>query len=139
LSIFQILRGDSSRINLDTTPFHDGFAYFTPDDGGFYIDAEMDGEQRRIQVNSAGGGTEPVEIVLTATGWSGRDQTVSITGVTATQDGIAGVPQTISGDEYQAVTSAGLRVSGQGDGTVTFTCEEDVPQINVPVLILLFH
>ena len=38
MSLFKILRGDSSRISTDITPFHDGYAYFTPDDGSFYID-----------------------------------------------------------------------------------------------------
>ena len=38
MSLFKVLRGDSSRISTDVTPFHDGYAYFTPDDGSFYID-----------------------------------------------------------------------------------------------------
>lgn len=51
MSLFKILRGPSSRISMDTTPFHDGYAYLTPDDGGFYIDAEYNGEQKRIRIN----------------------------------------------------------------------------------------
>ena len=56
--LFKILRGPSSRISKDTTEFHDGYAYFTPDDGGFYIDAETEStdpdgavQQERIRVN----------------------------------------------------------------------------------------
>lgn len=56
--LFKILRGPSSRISKDKTEFHDGYAYFTPDDGGFYIDAatestDPDGavQQKRIRVN----------------------------------------------------------------------------------------
>lgn len=51
--LFKILRGPSTRISKDKTEFHDGYAYFTPDDGGFYIDAEDTdtGEQNRIRVN----------------------------------------------------------------------------------------
>ena len=51
--LFKILRGPSSRISKDKTEFHDGYAYFTPDDGGFYIDAEDTdtGAQNRIRVN----------------------------------------------------------------------------------------
>ena len=41
MALFKILKGDSSRISTDVTPFHDGYAYFTPDDGGFYIDSEI--------------------------------------------------------------------------------------------------
>lgn len=51
MSLFRILKGDSSRISTDVTPFHDGYAYFTPDDGGFYIDAEVGGAQVRKRVS----------------------------------------------------------------------------------------
>lgn len=54
MSLFKVLRGDSDRISTDVTPFHDGYAYFTPDDGGFYIDATHNGEDRRIRINSTG-------------------------------------------------------------------------------------
>ena len=42
---FLILKGDSSRIDLSVTPFHDGWCYFTPDDGGLYIDTTLDGDE----------------------------------------------------------------------------------------------
>lgn len=51
MALFKILKGDSSRISTDKTQFHDGWAYFTPDDGGFYIDASHDGKNDRIRVN----------------------------------------------------------------------------------------
>lgn len=51
MAIFKILKGDSSRISKDVTPFHDGHAYFTPDDAGFYIDSLDDGVENRIRIN----------------------------------------------------------------------------------------
>lgn len=58
MALFKILKGDSSRISTDVTPFHDGWAYFTPDDGGFYIDSEDNGEQKRHRINpNTGGGS----------------------------------------------------------------------------------
>lgn len=54
MSLFKILRGDSSRIDTNTTPFHDGYAYFTPDDGGLYIDAIVNDDEKRIRVNPEG-------------------------------------------------------------------------------------
>lgn len=36
MALFKILRGQSA--DLKNVQIHDGFAYFTPDDGGFYID-----------------------------------------------------------------------------------------------------
>ena len=57
MALFKIMRGDSSRISTDVTAFHDGYAYFTPDDGGFYIDAEYNGEQKRYRINPIGAGS----------------------------------------------------------------------------------
>ncbi len=53
MGLFKILRGDSSRISASATPFHDGYAYFTPDDGKLYIDALVGGKQKRICINIA--------------------------------------------------------------------------------------
>lgn len=39
MALFKILRGDSSR--LSSAPLNDGFAYFTPDNGRFYIDVAL--------------------------------------------------------------------------------------------------
>lgn len=36
MALFKILRGDSA--NLENVPLTDGYAYFTPDNGRFYID-----------------------------------------------------------------------------------------------------
>jgi hypothetical protein len=52
MSLFKILKGDSSRISTDKTSFHEGYAYFTPDDGGLYIDATVDGTNKRVRVTS---------------------------------------------------------------------------------------
>lgn len=49
--LFKILQGSSSRIDTATTPLHEGYAYFTPDTAGFYIDASRDGVVERIQIN----------------------------------------------------------------------------------------
>lgn len=39
MALFKILRGNSANISTSITPYHDGWAYFTVDDGKFYIDA----------------------------------------------------------------------------------------------------
>lgn len=48
---FRILKGDSSRIGTETTPFHDGYVYFTPNDGSLYIDSSDGDGQNRIKIN----------------------------------------------------------------------------------------
>nr|DAJ59162.1 MAG TPA: hypothetical protein [Caudoviricetes sp.] len=57
MALFQILRGKAAK--LSSKAFKDGYAYFTPDDGAFYIDAEVDGVQKRIRIN-------PVQVVPVA-------------------------------------------------------------------------
>ena len=39
MALFKILRGDSD--SLSSVPLTDGYAYFTPDNGRFYIDAAL--------------------------------------------------------------------------------------------------
>lgn len=39
MALFKILRGQST--NLNSQDLHDGYAYFTPDDGRFYIDVAL--------------------------------------------------------------------------------------------------
>ena len=90
MALFKILKGDSSRIDMSITPFHDGYAYFTPDDGGFYIDSEDNGEQKRIRINPQNSGSSTaVTATLLASGWSGGQQTLTIEGVTADSNGSA--------------------------------------------------
>lgn len=45
MALFKILRGSSAAIektNPNKPPFVDGYAYFTSDDGRFYIDVQLD-------------------------------------------------------------------------------------------------
>lgn len=49
--LFKILQGPSSRIGTGTTPFHEGWAYYTPDDNGFYIDSKVNDAEVRQKIN----------------------------------------------------------------------------------------
>ena len=46
MALFKINKGDSSR--LESQKAHEGYAYFTPDNGKFYIDVAGDGSQDAI-------------------------------------------------------------------------------------------
>lgn len=48
MSLFKIFKGKAANLPSD---MHDGYAYFTTDDGKFYIDAEVDGALKRTLVN----------------------------------------------------------------------------------------
>ena len=138
MSLFKILKGDSSRIDMSITPFHDGYAYFTPDDGGFYIDSEDNGEQKRIRINPQNdGGSTAVTSTLLASGWSGGQQTLTIEGVTAESNGVIGVTQDISDTQMEAAKNAELYVCGQGDGTLTVAVFGETPTCDIPVVVIL--
>lgn len=50
--LFKPMKGSSERISTSVTPFHEGWAYFTVDDGKFYIDAvDGNGAEKRICIN----------------------------------------------------------------------------------------
>lgn len=49
--LFSILKGNSANISTDKTAFHEGWAYFTPDTGKFYIDAKVGSTNKRILIN----------------------------------------------------------------------------------------
>lgn len=139
MALFKILRGDSSRIDMGTTPFHDGYAYFTPDDGGLYIDAEVNGEQKRIRVGSDGSGVKGKAYfgTLLASGWSSGEQTLLFEAVTADSNGIMGVDQTISDTQMESAKGAELYVCGQGAGTVRVAAFGDIPTRDIPVVLIL--
>ena len=80
MALFKILRGEST--NLANTPVTDGFAYFTPKDGKFYIDYGTSGDDpifgrsstpnlehlvpNRICINDNDGVYQPLDADLTA-------------------------------------------------------------------------
>ena len=138
MALFKILKGDSSRISTDVTPFHDGYAYFTPDDGGFYIDSEDNGEQKRYRINPVNSsGSTAVSATLLSGGWSSGEQTLQISGVTAESNGVIGLSQSVSDAEMEAAKNAELYVCGQGTGTITIAAYGETPTRDIPVVVIL--
>lgn len=138
MALFKILKGDSSRISTDVTPFHDGYAYFTPDDGGFYIDSEDDGEQKRHRINPVNSsGSTAVSATLLSGRWSSGEQTLQISGVTAESNGVIGLSQSVSDAEMEAAKNAELYVCGQGTGTITIAAYGETPTRDIPVVVIL--
>lgn len=133
---FKILEGDSSRISLDVTPFHNGWCYYTKDDGGLYIDSlGENGKQNRRQINPA---RKTVDAVLPADGWVDHTQTLTISGLSAYTDGIIGVSQSLTEEQDEAAQNALLKITGQSGDTLTITAAGDLPACDIPVSLLLF-
>lgn len=90
------------------------------------------------KIEMDGGSASAVEFTLEASKWANGQQTVSIAEVKANQHGVAGLPQVFSDAQYEATVAAAMYVSAQSDGTITVSCKGDVPQINIPAVIILF-
>lgn len=78
-----------------------------------------------------------VQVTLLANNWSNGQQTVLIDGLKFNQNGIASLPQNYSVAVYEAVVAAQLFTSAQENGTLTFSCNGDIPQIDIPILVIL--
>lgn len=93
--LFKILKGPSSRISTDITPFHEGYAYVTEDGGDFYVDMMVEGKQKRVQINPdeiPAGGKDGQLLTKTADGQEWKDREKDVLSVTITDS--------VSGDWY---------------------------------------
>lgn len=87
---------------------------------------------------SSSGGSDAVYAILSASGWVDRQQSISVSGLGANQNGIMGVTQDVSAQEMDAACNGQLFVCGQADGQVTVVANGDVPTCDIPVVIILF-
>ena len=141
MALFKILKGDSSRIDMGVTPFHDGYAYFTPDDGGLYIDSSDNGVNKRIRVTSPyTGGAESTTFysTLLASGWEDGKQTIYISGLTECTNGMIGTTHDITDEQLKTCNDASLYVCDQGEGYLTIAVNGNIPSCNIPIAVLLF-
>lgn len=145
MALFKILKGDSSRISTSVTPFHDGYAYFTPDDGGFYIDSEDNGIQRRIRISgtgeSGGSGTSTSSIIinaiLLANSWINKEQSVNINGIADTSNGIVGIAQNITSMQYDSARAAMMHIINQSNQSIVIRADGEVPSCDIPIVIMI--
>ena len=136
--LFKMLKGDSSRISLDITPFHDGWCYYTTDDGKLYIDSEDGGKQKRTCINpTSGGASRAVTGTLTKNGWVSGRQTLPVAGLQENQIGVIGIALEVTDSQMEAAKGAELYVCNQVDGALTVACFGDVPQFDIPVVTIL--
>lgn len=78
-----------------------------------------------------------VETTLTASGWSDGQQTLSISGLGANQNGVIGISQSISDEQFAAASKAGLYVCSQVAGSITIAANGTVPECDIPVTVIL--
>lgn len=81
--------------------------------------------------------TKTVNATLLASAWKNGQQTVSVSSITAEQNGYVGLPQTFNDAQYDATLNAEMFVISQANGSITISCRGIVPQIDIPILITL--
>lgn len=86
-----------------------------------------------------GGGSSSSAIhkILTTAGWVNNQQIVSISGLTAEQNGIAGLSQDISQAEFEAAANAEMRICAQAAGSLTIAYHGDKPGCDIPITIII--
>lgn len=81
--------------------------------------------------------SKSITVTLAASNWSNGKQTVSITGLKATQNGVVGLSQAFTAAQYEAVVEAEMYVFEQAEGSLTIACMGDTPKIDIPISIIL--
>lgn len=82
-----------------------------------------------------------IPAVLAANAWNGDDapytQSVSIEGLLAGTNGIINVAHSATIEQRDAAREALLSVSGQSDGFLTVVADGEMPEIDIPVHVIL--
>lgn len=83
----------------------------------------------------------PIFTTLLASAWSGINppftQMLNVDGLTATNNGYISVAHTATAEQREAAREAMLSVAGQVDGTLTIVADGEMPEQDIPVLIII--
>lgn len=111
------------------TPGKDGTSAYQAAVAGGYTGTEEDFNERMAKGVFVGTGT------ALATGWTGQQNTVAITGLPASITGIVGVSGSAGDDAWQAAVAAVLRPVSQAAGSVTIKALGTPPDVDIPISI----
>ena len=81
-----------------------------------------------------------LSLILAAGSWTSATpptQTISATGVTASNNIVVGIGSGATAEQYEAAAKAQILCTAQGANMITLTCYGEEPQENVPVSILV--
>ena len=165
LSLFNVNQTVASKArNTSTVPIKDKQFLIVTDSGDIFYDSDgtrvqltdiivLDTESQRLALTSpfekfyfvkgsgvkcSGGGSMSVDKVLSVASWSDNKQNIEISGLTADQNGIVGLSQSVSMEEREAAETASLYVCGQQDGSFTVAIGGDKPTCDIPITVILF-
>lgn len=123
--------------------------YLTSDSSERFLDwrEKMNGtnDSNMVKIDTALGekanNSVAIYATLLATAWAGVDapytQELSVEGLTATQNGVINVAHDATADQREVAREAMLSVIGQGDGKLTIAADGEMPDIDIPVYVIL--
>ena len=81
--------------------------------------------------------SQSITATLTAAGWSDNAQTLTVSGVTATSNGLLRIAQTATTEQFTAWGAALPRITAQAAGSITVTIAGTVPTVDIPVEVII--
>lgn len=122
--------------------------YITDDSSERFIEwrTQMNGTENSnmVKIDTAlsekANNSTSVSATLLANSWVGDfpfTQDISVSGLTATQNGSISLAQNATLDQRNSARAAMLSVAEQSDGTLTIVADGEKPEIDIPVVIVL--
>lgn len=81
--------------------------------------------------------SQSITATLTSTGWADNSQTLTVSGVTATSNGLLRIAQSATNEQFTAWGAALPRITAQAADSITVTIAGTVPTVDIPVEVIL--
>lgn len=81
--------------------------------------------------------SQSITATLTAAGWADNAQTLTVSGVTATSNGLLRIAQTATAEQFTACGAALPRITAQAADSITVTIAGTVPTVDIPVEVII--
>ena len=81
--------------------------------------------------------SQSITATLTSTGWADNSQTLTVSGVTATSNGLLRIAQTATTEQFTAWGAALPRITAQAADSITVTIAGTVPTVDIPVEVII--
>lgn len=78
-----------------------------------------------------------IQITLSANGWVNNTQTISISGLGATQNGSIDIANSATMDQHTEARNARMTISAQDTGSLIIKANGVVPTVDIPVTITM--
>ena len=92
---------------------------------------KLNGTTHKIKVAS------PLSLTAAAANWTNGAQTLTATGVTASNNIIVGIGGSLTSEQHQAAVDAAIVCTAQAANSITLTAFGTIPEVDIPVNVLI--